>query len=1243
MWSNTLDDGVIKFFVNLGTQLVKIIDNVGLIKTLFIGIGTYLISKNFNGDLFGGLFGKIELGSIDTVNEKLKTLKKNYEDAQNAFNANHSKENEKYLKKSAKEYERYKAETKEFRDGYAKETKNLENLKAQKAQLEQELLDAKNEVGYFWSQEDEAGIKQSTQKIDELTRKINETGKAIQTSELNLQTFNQTQAVSGNIATTAWAKVKAGAKTAGKAILSAAKSMVTMYAITTIFELVGKVFEGIGSFFDNIIETPEEAQEKFEELNSELSTCKSELRSLESELDNTQKQIDELISSGELSFSDQEELDRLKAQSAELERQIALKKTLQESLQQGTNAASINAANKYLNTSFLSDKTKTERQEEASEKGKTWGSLLGLLGGIAIAIGSIAAAAPTGGLSLAGLGAAASTIGIGAGVGAAVGKGIGGSIGSAIGGASYDSEQTVGEAIDNMAKTRDSLIKARDEAYQSYLNSPSDEKIADNYAKAEEALSKYDETMAKHITQIQENYNAMDWSTASTEQKEIMKEQADLLDKYNISMGSANAKSNAITRIFNSKEATQELKNLDQQIKDTVKSEEEVDFNKLFTQIPEEAIQRLRDIGISLTDLKYYYLDWKKVEDEAESSIYDTVKAVNSLSGGIKNLKDAFSEFNEQGLVSADTLVSLYDTFGSLGDAWDSYVDVMASGTASTKEAQKATKDLLETFMNQRLEQGPIKDMKEYLTLLGQLQSLGVSNPKGYVDALQRTSIISGIGKDIVNQTKELKELEEQYKNGDITQEEYNTKKANLQKTQEDFIKQYETEYGITLSAKERLAIEKAITAERAKQAATTAEVDANAYNEAQKTRDQAKEDLDNANAALEAAKEGTTRKVSEVGNRYWRNGVEYWQYNGKYYINGDEQVSYSDPKAVKNAQVAVDAAKKVYDDAEEKLKLTPNVDVDATKESAENAADDLQATFDDLGLTIQIELTESKQAVDDIQSIFDTLSDAQKEYNQNGYFTVDTMQELLSMESKYLALLFDENGNLSLNKDTLYQVAIARLTDMKLKQQDAILSGAERLAASGTVEALNEQINAMYGEAEAYDILIQARLKSIRTLLEERQAKGELVGFNVDTYMSGLQGQLDAIEKVTNSAIQNIQNSLSTGGNTIKDDTNEAFQKEMEYWENQISANQAKYEQIQNEIDLLEKQGKKAGKEYYAEQLELEEERRKLLEGEDGLGGQKKAAEDYLKMLEDAGQEGSEEWFIKISPLIRKLISVTL
>ena len=75
-----------------------------------------------------------------------------------------------------------------------------------------------------------------------------------------------------------------------------------------------------------------------------------------------------------------------------------------------------------------------------------------------------------------------------------------------------------------------------------------------------------------------------------------------------------------------------------------------------------------------------------------------------------------------------------------------------------------------------------------------------------------------------------------------------------------------------------------------------------------------------------------------------------------------------------------------------------------------------------------------------------------------------------------------------------------------------------------------------------------------------------------------------------------------------------------MDYWENRIAANQAKYEQIQNEIDLFEKKGQKANAKYYQEQIKLENERKSLLEQ------QKAEAKQYLGTF----KKGSDEWFRK-------------
>ena len=141
------------------------------------------------------------------------------------------------------------------------------------------------------------------------------------------------------------------------------------------------------------------------------------------------------------------------------------------------------------------------------------------------------------------------------------------------------------------------------------------------------------------------------------------------------------------------------------------------------------------------------------------------------------------------------------------------------------------------------------------------------------------------------------------------------------------------------------------------------------------------------------------------------------------------------------------------------------------------------------------------------------------------------------------------------------------------------------------------------------------------------------MTGYETEYTDTGLQALVDA-EEDAKAAMQaasdrvNLANQLTPETleaindaddvDSVEEVKDDAFQREMNYWQNRIAANQARYEQLQNEIDLLETKGQKADASYYQEQAELEAQRLELLEG------QKAAANAYLGTL----TEGSEEWW---------------
>ncbi len=115
--------------------------------------------------------------------------------------------------------------------------------------------------------------------------------------------------------------IGAKATTVALKALSMAGNMLIMWAITKAIELVVK---GI----DNLIHKAENAQKRIDELSDSLEEGKSKFESLSNELESVNNQIDEILSKGKIEFTDQEELENLKQQRLELERQLAIQEEL---------------------------------------------------------------------------------------------------------------------------------------------------------------------------------------------------------------------------------------------------------------------------------------------------------------------------------------------------------------------------------------------------------------------------------------------------------------------------------------------------------------------------------------------------------------------------------------------------------------------------------------------------------------------------------------------------------------------------------------------------------------------------------------------------------------------------------------------------------------------------------------------------------------------------------------------------
>ena len=561
-----------------------------------------------------------------------------------------------------------------------------------------------------------------------------------------------------------FAKIKTKGVAVFKAIAGVASQIVVNLGYAMLMEAIMEVGRGIKELFSKLDKSAEAAQEKFEQLNSELSDCTSELDSLNSELETTQERIDELMASGSLSFAEQEELDLLRKQNAELEQKIKLNETLQKTLQQGVNSAAITATDKYMDqTSFFADDTKSERQEETSKKWKNALTILGGIAGAVIAIAGVVAAAPSGGASLA-LTQAGGSILAATATGSFIAGTAGDLIGSAVGGASYKNEQTVSEAIENMQSERASLIKARDEAYEAHLKDTSDEELAEKYENAANALSTYDSKMAEHMTRIKQNYNAMTWTEDETTQQ-TMKWYADTLDAYNILMGTIGAKESAVSRIFGA-EASSMLISVKDKAIEAAKAGEEINLESIFPsqEAFDEFRARLYDMGLYVADVERYFEDFAETSSAAldTTDYYEVAKAIDGITDALGSLNSAIEEVNENGILSAKTLTTLNETFGSVesvSNEWNNFVKVMMSATSTTFDMTKATEELAQAWLDEELLNKPMTYAKKMATA-AHLTNLGIDNALDVVEDAQKEAGFNKVADAIVNKKNKKTELE---------------------------------------------------------------------------------------------------------------------------------------------------------------------------------------------------------------------------------------------------------------------------------------------------------------------------------------------------------------------------------------------------------------------------------------------------------------------------------------------------
>lgn len=157
-------------------------------------------------------------------------------------------------------------------------------------------------------------------------------------------------------------------------MLKASMSALTATLGTTVTAILGVVaVMGVAALiYDAVTTSHKEYTKQIKESTEEIEDIRSEISSLNSELKTTNQRIDELENKGPLSFTEEEELARLKAQNDELERQIKLEEAREKREKQKQIDSALGAAKTDKNLQSSAVRTDSGTYSDIKGEGTTF-------------------------------------------------------------------------------------------------------------------------------------------------------------------------------------------------------------------------------------------------------------------------------------------------------------------------------------------------------------------------------------------------------------------------------------------------------------------------------------------------------------------------------------------------------------------------------------------------------------------------------------------------------------------------------------------------------------------------------------------------------------------------------------------------------------------------------------------------------------------------------------------------------
>ena len=266
---------------------------------------------------------------------------------------------------------------------------------------------------------------------------------------------------------------------------------------------------------------------------------------------------------------------------------------------------------------------------------------------------------------------------------------------------------------------------------------------------------------------------------------------------------------------------------------------------------------------------------------------------------------------------------------------------------------------------------------------------------------------------------------------------------------------------------------------------------------------------------------------------------------------------------------------------------------VDTTQETA-SEIENTDFSIDTNTITEQIK--NLAKEIKNIKKAYEELSGIVEDYNTNGNFTLENLETLAELGDDYVNCLFNENGQLQLNKEAFTKLAKAKVEDIRYSMLENAISQINSLSKENETTATN-QLAESTGNLTEKTLMLAAANKLAEGIPEEK------IRSIIDTYSrwnTVIDSVIDGLDNNTDATF-----SLKQASDKLKDSLNaekdalESSKKALESQKKALEKDKDGYEKAINSIKSLIEWTEKYITQTKQDEIKALEEKKKSLDDE--------------------------------------------